>query len=59
MWIWDRKAQKAFEQTKILVGQAKQLCAPLPRCLFLLEVTVNSEAVAGDCGLSNLSKWFQ
>lgn len=56
IWIWDRKAQKAFEQAKILVGQAKKLCAPLPQCLFLLEVAMNSEAVAVGCGLSNLSK---
>lgn len=44
IWDWDRKVQDAFEQAKILVGQAKQLCAPLPQCPFLSEVSSHSES---------------
>lgn len=38
-------AQETFEQAKILAGQAKEPCAPLPQCPFLFQVTRSS---AGD-----------
>jgi hypothetical protein len=59
IWDWDRKAQDAFEHAKILVGETRQLCVPLPQCPFLLEVTIIQTAIAGGYAKSNLNKLFQ
>lgn len=43
MQNWNRKAKKVVEQSKIFIGQAKELCVQLSRRPFVLEVTTSSD----------------